>query len=64
MEFGWPRKKSDLLVSCKNEARDKNNWGKKDAAKGYRKPKGIHENQMIGEGSFNGAGDLVITAVN
>jgi hypothetical protein len=49
MEFDWPRKKSDLWVSHKNEARDKKNWGKKDAAKGYRKPEAIHENQIIGE---------------
>jgi hypothetical protein len=33
MEFDWPYKKSDLRISCKNEARDKRNWGKKDAAR-------------------------------
>jgi hypothetical protein len=49
MKFDWPRKKSDLRVSRENEARDKENWRKKDAAKGYRKPEGIHENQIIGE---------------
>jgi hypothetical protein len=39
-------------------------WGKKDAAKGYRKPEGIHENQIIGERSFNGAENLVIATLN
>jgi hypothetical protein len=38
MEFDWPHKKSDLRVSRKNEARDKKNWGKKDAAREYLKP--------------------------
>jgi hypothetical protein len=38
MEFDWPHKKSDLRVSRKNEAPDKKNWGKKDAAKEYLKP--------------------------
>jgi hypothetical protein len=38
MEFDWPRKKSDLRVSRKNEARDKKNWGKKDAARECLKP--------------------------
>jgi hypothetical protein len=64
MEFDWPRKKSDLRVSRKNEARDRKNWGKKDAARGYRKPEENHESQIIGERSFNGAGNLVIAALN
>jgi hypothetical protein len=64
MKFDWPRKKSDLRVSRKNEARDRKSWGKKDAAKGYRKPEGIHENQIIGEGSFIGVGNLVVAALN
>jgi hypothetical protein len=38
MEFDWPHKKSDLRVSRKNEARDKKNWGKKDATKECLKP--------------------------
>jgi hypothetical protein len=49
MEFNWSHKKSDLRVSRKNEAQDKKNWGKKDAAKRYWKPEGIHENQIIGK---------------
>jgi hypothetical protein len=64
MEFNWPRKKSDLWVSRKNEARDKKNWGKKDAARGYLKPEEIHESQINRERSFNGAGNLVIIALN
>jgi hypothetical protein len=64
MGFDWPHKKSDLRVSRKNEARDKKNWGKKDAVRGYLKPEEIHDNQIIGERSFNGAGDLVIAALN
>jgi hypothetical protein len=64
MESDWPRKKLDLRVSHKNEAQDKRSWGKKDAAKGYRKPEGIHENQIIGERSLNGAGNLIIAALN
>jgi hypothetical protein len=38
MESDWPRKKLDLWVSRKNEARDKRNWEKKDAAREYLKP--------------------------
>jgi hypothetical protein len=38
MGFDWPHKKLDLLDSRKNEARDKRNWGKKDATKEYLKP--------------------------
>jgi cysteinyl-tRNA synthetase len=38
MESDWPRKKIDIQVSRKNEARDKKNWGKKDAAREYLKP--------------------------
>jgi hypothetical protein len=38
MEFDWPRKKSDLRVSRKNETRDRKNWGKKYAAREYLKP--------------------------
>jgi hypothetical protein len=64
MESDWPHKKSDLRVSHKNETRDKKSWVKKDAAKGYSKPKGIHENQIIRERSFNGAGNLIIAALN
>jgi hypothetical protein len=45
MEFDWPRKKLDLRISHKNEARDRKNWGKKDAARGYWKPEEIHESQ-------------------
>jgi hypothetical protein len=64
MEFDWPHKQSDLRVSHKNEARDRKNWGKKDAARGYQKPEEIHESQIIRERSFNGAGKLVIAALN
>jgi hypothetical protein len=38
MESGWPCKKLHLRVSCKNEVRDKRNWGKKDAARECLKP--------------------------
>jgi hypothetical protein len=64
MEFDWLHKKSDLRVSRKNEARDRKNWGKKDAARGYRKPKEIQKSQIIGERSFNGAENLVIAVLN
>jgi hypothetical protein len=64
MEFDWPRKKSNLWVSRKNEARDKKNWGKKDATRGYLKLEEIHESQINGERSFNGVGNLIITALN
>jgi hypothetical protein len=37
MESDWPCKKLDLRVSRKNEAQDKKNWGKKDAAREYLK---------------------------
>jgi hypothetical protein len=33
MESDWPHKKLDLRVFRKNEARDKRNWEKKDAAR-------------------------------
>jgi hypothetical protein len=39
MEFDWPRKKLDLRAFYKNEARDKRNWEKKDAARECLKPK-------------------------
>jgi hypothetical protein len=35
----------DLWAFCKNKAQDRKNWGKKDAARGYRKPEEIHESQ-------------------
>jgi hypothetical protein len=38
--------------------------GNKDAVRGYLKPEEIHESQIIGERSFNGAGNLVIVALN
>jgi hypothetical protein len=38
MGFDWPHKKSNLLDAHKNEALDKRNWGKNDAAKGCLKP--------------------------
>jgi hypothetical protein len=33
-------------------------------ARGYLKPEEIHESQINGESSFNGEGNLVITALN
>jgi hypothetical protein len=38
MESDWPRKRLDLWVFSKNEARDKRNWEKKDAARECLKP--------------------------
>jgi hypothetical protein len=38
MGFNWPHKKSNLLDAHKNEAQDKRNCGKKNAAKEYLKP--------------------------
>jgi hypothetical protein len=49
MESDWPRKKLDLWVSRKNEARDKRNWGKKDAARECLKPEESIETEQSEE---------------
>jgi hypothetical protein len=64
MEFDWPCKKLDLRVSRKNEAQDRKNWGEEGCGKRISKTWRIHKSQITGEGSFNGARDIVIAALN
>jgi hypothetical protein len=46
---GWLRTRSDLWVSHRNEVRDRRNWGKKGAARRYRKPEKPQEIKIAEE---------------